>query len=91
MYLADVYTVPVNLAGLAAVSVPCGLDPAGLPVGMQVMVDRFQESLMFRIAGEYEVAVGGPPDPPRIGAADAGAAPPDAPGWPSPSEPGRPD
>jgi aspartyl-tRNA(Asn)/glutamyl-tRNA(Gln) amidotransferase subunit A len=58
MYLSDVYTVPVNLAGLAAVSVPCGLSDEGLPVGLQIAVDKFREPVMFRVAGAYERAAG---------------------------------
>jgi aspartyl-tRNA(Asn)/glutamyl-tRNA(Gln) amidotransferase subunit A len=60
MYLSDVYTVPVNLAGIAAVSVPCGLSEDGLPIGMQIAVDKFRESVMFRVAGAYERAAAAP-------------------------------
>ncbi len=68
MYLSDVYTVPASLAGLAALSVPCGLDSLGLPVGMQVIVDKFNEPLMFRIAREYERAAGLPLPLPDVAA-----------------------
>jgi aspartyl-tRNA(Asn)/glutamyl-tRNA(Gln) amidotransferase subunit A len=56
MYLSDVFTVLANLAGIAALSMPCGLSSAGLPIGLQIMVDRFMEPTMFRIAREYEAA-----------------------------------
>ena len=57
MYLSDVFTVPANLAGIAALSMPCGLSGAGLPIGLQIMVDRFMEPTMFRIARECEAAL----------------------------------
>lgn len=43
MYLGDIYTVSVNLAGLPGISVPCGLDSKGLPIGLQMIADCFQE------------------------------------------------
>ncbi len=67
MYLSDVFTVPANLAGSAALSVPCGFSPDGLPVGLQVMVDRMAEPVMFAVAGEVERACGGPFAPPADG------------------------
>ena len=60
MYLADAYTTHANLAGIAAISVPCDPGDGGLPVGFQIMVDKFQESVMFRIARAYERAAGFP-------------------------------
>ena len=66
MYLSDIYTVPVNLAGLPALSVPCGFAASGLPVGLQIMVDKFREPVMFRVAGAYERAVGAFPAPPAL-------------------------
>lgn len=54
MYLNDVYTVPVNIAGLPGISVPCGLSSDGLPIGMQVIADRFQDDKMFAIANALE-------------------------------------
>jgi aspartyl-tRNA(Asn)/glutamyl-tRNA(Gln) amidotransferase subunit A len=50
MYLSDVYTVPVNLAGLPAASVPCGKTKAGLPVGVQLIADHFNEADIFKVA-----------------------------------------
>jgi aspartyl-tRNA(Asn)/glutamyl-tRNA(Gln) amidotransferase subunit A len=63
MYLSDIYTVPVNLAGLPALSVPCGSTASGLPVGLQIMVDKFREPVMFRVARAYEHAAGAFPVP----------------------------
>lgn len=56
MYLADVYTVPVNLAGLPAASVPCGATGGGLPVGIQIIADHFQEASIFSAARIIEEA-----------------------------------
>lgn len=53
MYLSDIYTVPVNIAGLPAISVPCG-NIAGLPVGLQIIGDYFREDQLFNIAYSYE-------------------------------------
>jgi aspartyl-tRNA(Asn)/glutamyl-tRNA(Gln) amidotransferase subunit A len=55
MYLNDVFTLPGNIAGLPGVSIPCGLSE-GLPVGLQIMANSFQESTMFRVAAAYERA-----------------------------------
>ncbi len=65
MYVADVFTVSVNLAGLPAVSVPCGLDGQGLPVGLQLIAPAFQETTLLRAAAAYEDARGVFPSPPR--------------------------
>lgn len=54
MYLGDIYTVAVNLAGLPAVSVPCGTGSAGLPIGMQLIGDAFQEEKLLNLAYVYE-------------------------------------
>lgn len=54
MYLGDIYTVSVNLAGLPAISVPCGLDSKGLPIGLQLIGDCFQEKKIIRAAFAYE-------------------------------------
>lgn len=61
MYLGDIYTVAVNLAGLPAVSVPCGMDGKGLPIGMQFIGDRFGEEKILQAAGAYERQRGGFP------------------------------
>lgn len=54
MYLGDIYTVAANLAGLPAISVPCGKDPKGLPVGLQLTGDCFKEKSIIRAAFAYE-------------------------------------
>lgn len=54
MYLGDIYTVSVNLAGLPGISVPCGLDSKGLPIGLQLISDSFREKNMIRAAYAYE-------------------------------------
>jgi aspartyl-tRNA(Asn)/glutamyl-tRNA(Gln) amidotransferase subunit A len=58
MYLSDIYTITGDLAGIPCMSVPCGNDPAGLPVGMQILTNHFDEPGMFRIADAFERAGG---------------------------------
>ncbi len=53
MYLSDVYTVTGNLAGVPALSVPCGFTPAGLPVGLQVFANHFEEAALLKFAKSY--------------------------------------
>ncbi len=53
MYLSDIYTVTANLAGIPALSLPCGFTSAGLPVGLQVLANQFQEAVLIRFAGAY--------------------------------------
>jgi aspartyl-tRNA(Asn)/glutamyl-tRNA(Gln) amidotransferase subunit A len=65
MYLADVFTVSAPLAGLPAVSVPCGLTPDRLPVGLQLTGRAWDEARLLRIADAYERARGSMPSPPR--------------------------
>jgi aspartyl-tRNA(Asn)/glutamyl-tRNA(Gln) amidotransferase subunit A len=54
MYLSDIYTITSSLAGIPALSVPCGKTSEGLPVGLQVITRHFDESTMFRIAAAFE-------------------------------------
>ena len=54
MYLGDIYTVAVNLAGLPAMSLPCGMDKKGLPIGLQLIGDCFQEKKILQAAYAYE-------------------------------------
>jgi aspartyl-tRNA(Asn)/glutamyl-tRNA(Gln) amidotransferase subunit A len=54
MYLGDIYTISVNLAGLPAISVPCGKDSAGLPIGLQLIGNRCQEKTILRAAYTHE-------------------------------------
>jgi aspartyl-tRNA(Asn)/glutamyl-tRNA(Gln) amidotransferase subunit A len=56
MYLNDIYTIGVNLAGLPGISVPCGFTAAGLPIGLQVIGQPFRESELLAVAGAYEAA-----------------------------------
>jgi aspartyl-tRNA(Asn)/glutamyl-tRNA(Gln) amidotransferase subunit A len=59
MYLSDIFTVPVNLAGNAAISVPCGTSPDdGLPVGLQIIAKSLDEKTMFRAAYAFEQDLG---------------------------------
>jgi aspartyl-tRNA(Asn)/glutamyl-tRNA(Gln) amidotransferase subunit A len=53
MYLADVFTVPANLAGLPAISLPCGLS-SGLPVGLQLLGRPFEEATLLRAGSAYQ-------------------------------------
>ena len=57
-YLTDICTVPVNIAGLPAVSIPCGFDSKGLPIGMQIIGNRLEEHKILNIAYQYEKQVG---------------------------------
>jgi aspartyl-tRNA(Asn)/glutamyl-tRNA(Gln) amidotransferase subunit A len=54
MYMADIYTLAVNLAGVPGMSIPCGLDANGLPIGLQILGPAFSEAKMLRIARMYE-------------------------------------
>lgn len=54
MYLGDIYTIAVNLAGLPGISIPCGQDGKGLPIGLQMIGDCFQEKKLIRAAYTYE-------------------------------------
>jgi aspartyl-tRNA(Asn)/glutamyl-tRNA(Gln) amidotransferase subunit A len=58
MYLNDVFTVPANLAGVPAISVPAGLDANGLPLGLQVITKPFDEETMFAVGAAIERAAG---------------------------------
>ena len=54
MYLSDIFTLPVNLAGLPGISVPCGLDQKGLPIGLQMIGRPFEETKLLQIAKAHE-------------------------------------
>jgi aspartyl-tRNA(Asn)/glutamyl-tRNA(Gln) amidotransferase subunit A len=54
MYLADIYTIAANLAGIPGLSVPCGFSPAGLPIGLQLLGPLFGEELLLQVARLYE-------------------------------------
>ncbi|MGK7933721.1 MAG: Asp-tRNA(Asn)/Glu-tRNA(Gln) amidotransferase subunit GatA [Microcystaceae cyanobacterium] len=54
MYLSDLMTIPVNLAGLPGMSIPCGFDSQGLPIGMQLISNVLREDILFRVGYAYE-------------------------------------
>jgi aspartyl-tRNA(Asn)/glutamyl-tRNA(Gln) amidotransferase subunit A len=54
MYMGDAYTVPVNIAGLPALSLPCGKSATGLPIGMQLIGKPFDESMLYRAGYAFE-------------------------------------
>jgi aspartyl-tRNA(Asn)/glutamyl-tRNA(Gln) amidotransferase subunit A len=58
MYLNDVFTVPASLAGIPAVSVPCGFSQSGLPIGLQLIGKAFDEPVLLRVAHAYQSATG---------------------------------
>lgn len=56
MYLSDIFTVPVNIAGVPSLSVPCGHSSEGLPIGMQIIGKHFDEAMLYRVANAFEKA-----------------------------------
>jgi aspartyl-tRNA(Asn)/glutamyl-tRNA(Gln) amidotransferase subunit A len=54
MYLGDVFTVSANLAGLPAISMPCGFTASGLPIGLQLTGRMFDEATLLRVSDAYE-------------------------------------
>jgi aspartyl-tRNA(Asn)/glutamyl-tRNA(Gln) amidotransferase subunit A len=56
MYLEDLFTVGANLAGIAGISIPCGFNDAGLPIGLQLQAPPFEESRLLRGAHMYQQA-----------------------------------
>jgi len=56
MYLSDIYTISANLAGIPAISIPCGFTKSGLPVGLQILAKPFGEETILKIACAYEQA-----------------------------------
>jgi aspartyl-tRNA(Asn)/glutamyl-tRNA(Gln) amidotransferase subunit A len=56
MYLADIYTVTADLAGIPGISVPCGETREKLPIGMQILGRHFDEATILRVAHAYEQA-----------------------------------
>ena len=55
MYLSDIYTITGSLAGIAGMSVPCGTDRSGLPIGLQILADHFQEQTMLNLGHAFEL------------------------------------
>jgi aspartyl-tRNA(Asn)/glutamyl-tRNA(Gln) amidotransferase subunit A len=58
MYLSDIYTISANLAGIPAISLPCGFTKKGLPVGLQILAKPFAEETLYRVAHAYEQNTG---------------------------------
>ena len=56
MYLSDLYTISASLAGIPAISLPCGFSRKGLPIGMQILGRPFEEDVVLRAARAYELA-----------------------------------
>ncbi len=56
MYLSDLLTIPANLAGLPAISLPCGFDKSGLPIGLQLIGNVFEEEKLLQVANQFEKA-----------------------------------
>jgi aspartyl-tRNA(Asn)/glutamyl-tRNA(Gln) amidotransferase subunit A len=56
MYLSDICTIPVNLAGLPGMSLPCGFDSKNLPIGLQIIAKPFDEGTIFKVAHAFEQA-----------------------------------
>ncbi len=54
MYLSDIFTIPANLTGIPAISIPNGLSVNGLPLGLQIMADAFREDIIFKVASAFE-------------------------------------
>jgi aspartyl-tRNA(Asn)/glutamyl-tRNA(Gln) amidotransferase subunit A len=54
MYLSDIHTIPVNLAGIPAISIPCGFSHGNLPIGLQIMGRHFDEGMLLRVAYTFE-------------------------------------
>jgi len=66
MYMSDIFTIPVNLAGIPAISVPCGLSSKGLPIGLQFLGRPFGEETLFKVAYTYEQNTGWHKSKPRL-------------------------
>ena len=56
MYLSDIFTLPINIAGMPGISRPCRLRRDGLPVGLQILAKPFDEATLLRVAYAYEQA-----------------------------------
>lgn len=67
MYLSDLMTIPVNLAGLPGLSLPCGFDDLGLPIGLQLIGNALREDLLFEVGYAYEQATEWHQQVPKVG------------------------
>ncbi|WP_047983130.1 Asp-tRNA(Asn)/Glu-tRNA(Gln) amidotransferase subunit GatA [Ornithinibacillus californiensis] len=70
MYVNDILTIPVNLAGVPGISIPCGFSPEGLPIGLQIIGKHFDESTVYRAAHAYEQATDHHTKRPQLGGAN---------------------
>ena len=66
MYLSDILTTPASLAGIPAISMPCGLTHSGLPVGLQIIAPAFEENKILQVAYTYEQHAGGHQKKPNL-------------------------
>jgi aspartyl-tRNA(Asn)/glutamyl-tRNA(Gln) amidotransferase subunit A len=66
MYLSDIFTISVNLAGVPGISLPCGFTQSGLPIGMQLIGRHFDEETILKVAFAYEQATGWHKKKPKI-------------------------
>lgn len=66
MYLSDILTTPASLAGIPAISMPCGLTHSGLPVGLQIIAPAFEENKILQVAYTYEQHTGGHQKKPNL-------------------------
>ncbi|SHF82748.1 Asp-tRNA(Asn)/Glu-tRNA(Gln) amidotransferase subunit GatA [Ornithinibacillus halophilus] len=70
MYANDILTIPVNLAGVPGISIPCGFSENGLPIGLQIIGEHFDESTVYRTAHAYEKATDHHTKRPQLGGAN---------------------
>ncbi|GIO27995.1 Asp-tRNA(Asn)/Glu-tRNA(Gln) amidotransferase subunit GatA [Ornithinibacillus bavariensis] len=70
MYANDILTIPVNLAGVPGISIPCGFSPDGLPIGLQIIGKHFDEATVYRAAHAFEQATDHHTKRPQIGGAN---------------------
>ncbi len=56
MYLSDIFTISANLAGIPGISIPCGFSREGLPIGLQLLTDHFEEEKLLKVAYNFEQA-----------------------------------
>jgi aspartyl-tRNA(Asn)/glutamyl-tRNA(Gln) amidotransferase subunit A len=75
MYLSDIFTVTLNLAGLPGLSLPCGVSRSGLPIGMQIVGARFAEATVLRLAAALEAEIGFRERRPRLPGGTGAAEP----------------
>ena len=67
MYLSDLMTIPVNLAGLPGMSIPCGFDGQNLPIGMQLIGNVLREDILFKVGYAFQQATDWHTKSPNLG------------------------